>query len=78
LRQFKKSLSWWRKKKVDSRNITQIVAGICKFVADECCEVRGKFFYAKSDLGMEEKYKKLCNWRTSDLDMNDNKLSDIF
>jgi hypothetical protein len=27
---------------------------------------------------MEEKYEKLRNWRTSDLDMNDYKLPDIF
>jgi hypothetical protein len=45
---------------------------------DECCEVGGKFFYAESNLGMEEKYEKLRNWRTSDLDMNDYKLPDIF
>jgi hypothetical protein len=63
---------------VDSRNITQTVADICKFVTDECCEVGGKFFYTESDLGMEEKYKKLHKWRTSNLDMNDYKLPDIF
>jgi hypothetical protein len=77
-RQLKKTLGWWQKEKVDSRNITQTVADICKFVMDECCEVGGKFFYAESDLGMAEKYEKLCNWRTSDLDMNDYKLPDIF
>jgi hypothetical protein len=77
-RQFKKSLSWWRKEKVDSRNITQIVAGICKFVTNECCEVGRKFFYAESNLGMEEKYEKLHKWRTIDLDMSDYKLPDIF
>jgi hypothetical protein len=60
-RQLKKSLSWWWKKKVDSRNITQTVADICKFVTDECCEVGGNFFYAESDLGMKEKYEKLRN-----------------
>jgi hypothetical protein len=58
--------------------ITQTIANIYKFVTDECCHVGGSFFYTESDLGMEEKYEKLCNWRTSVLDMNDYKLSDIF
>jgi len=63
---------------VDSRNITQTVANICKFVIDECCYVGGKFFNIESELGTEEKYEKLRNWRTSDLDMNDYRLPDIF
>jgi len=63
---------------VDSRNITQTVANICKFVMDECCYVEGKFFNAESELGTEEKYEKLRKWRTSDLDMNDYRLPDIF
>ena len=62
---------------MDSRNITQTVANICKFVMDECCYVEGKFFNAESELGTE-KYEKLRNWRTSDLDMNDYRLPDIF
>jgi hypothetical protein len=76
--QLKKVISWWRKKKVDSRDITQTVADICKFVMDECCHVGGKFFYAESELATEEKYEKLRNSRTSNLDMNDYRLSDIF
>ena len=62
---------------MDSRNITQTVANICKFVMDKCCYVGGKFFNAESELGTE-KYEKLRNWRTSDLDMNDYRLPDIF
>jgi len=45
---------------------------------DECCYVEGKFFNAESELATEEKYEKLRNWRTSDLDMNDYRLPDIF
>jgi hypothetical protein len=60
-RQLKKSLEQWQKEKVDSRNITQTIADICKFVTDKCCHVGGSFFYAESDLGMEEKYEKLRN-----------------
>jgi hypothetical protein len=78
MRQLKKSLEWWWKEKVDSRNITQTVADICKFVTDECCHVGGNFFYAESELGMAEKYQRLHNWRTSELDMKDYKLLDIF
>jgi hypothetical protein len=63
---------------MDSRNITQIVADICKFVTDEYCHVSGSFFYAESELGMEEKLEKLRNWGTNDLDMNDYMLPDIF
>jgi hypothetical protein len=59
-RRLKKSQNWWRKEKVDSKNITQTVADICKFVTDECCEVGGKFFNAESELG-REKFEKLCN-----------------
>ena len=62
---------------VDNSTITQIVSDICKVVTNECCHVDGKFFYAKSELVMEEKYVKLRNWRT-DLDMNDYKLPDLF
>ena len=61
---------------MDSRSITQIVADICKFVTDECCHFGGKFFYAESELAMEEKFMKLRNWR-ADLDMNDYKLADL-
>jgi hypothetical protein len=46
---------------VDSRSITLTVGDICKFFTDECVEVGGKFFYAESELGMEEKFKKLRN-----------------
>jgi hypothetical protein len=63
---------------VDSRNITQTVVDICKFFTDEYCEVGGKFFNTESELGREEKFEKLRNWRTSDIDMNNYKLSDIF
>jgi hypothetical protein len=62
---------------VDCRNITQTIADICKCVTDDCADVGGKFFYAESELGMAEKYKRLHNWRTK-LDMKDYKLSDIF
>ena len=62
---------------VDNSTITQIVSDICKVVTDECCHVDGKFFYAESELAMEEKYVKLRNWRT-DLDLNDYKLLDLF
>ena len=65
-------------KGVDSRSISQTVANICnKFITDECCFVGGKFCYVESKLAMEEKFVKLCNWR-SDLNMNDSKLLDIF
>jgi hypothetical protein len=36
-----------------------------------------KFLLPGSELGTE-KFEKLRNWRTSDLDMNDYKLPDIF
>ena len=62
---------------VDNSTITQIVSDICKVVTDECCHIDGKFFYAESELAMEEKYVKLRNWRT-DLDLNDYKLLDLF
>ena len=62
---------------VDNSTITQILSDICKVVTDECCHIDGKFFYAESELAMEEKYMKLCNWRT-DLDLNDYKLLDPF
>ena len=62
---------------VDNSTITQIVSDICKVVTDECCHIDGKFFYAESELAMEEKYVKLRNWRT-DLNLNDYKLLDLF
>ena len=62
---------------MDSTSFTQTVTDICKFVTNECCHVGGKFFYAESEIATEEKYVKVCNWRT-DLDMNDYKLSDLF
>jgi len=62
---------------VDSTSFTQTVTDICKFVTNECCHVGGKFFYVESELAMEEKFVKVCNWRTN-LDMNDYKLSDLF
>ena len=56
-----KSQDWWQKERFDGRGITQIVADICKFVTDECCHIGGKFFYAESELAMEEKCMKLRN-----------------
>jgi len=61
---------------VDKTIINPTTADICKFVTDECCHIGGKFFYAESELAMEEKYVKLRNWRI-DLDMNNNKLPNI-
>ena len=37
----------------------------------------GDFFYAESELAMEDKFAKLRNWGT-DLDMNDYKLQELF
>ena len=76
-RQLKKSVGWWKRKRVDNSAITQTVADICKVVTDECCYVDRKFFNDESELGTEEKYLKLRNWRTY-IDMNDYKLSDLF
>ena len=75
--QLKKSLAWWKRSRVDHSTITQTISNICKFVTDECCYVDGKFFTADNELATEEKYIKLCNWRT-ELDMNDYKLPDLF
>lgn len=75
-RQLKKSIGWWRRERVDHATITQTVSNICKFVTDECCHVEGTFFYAESELAMEDKFVKLRNWRT-DLDMCDYKLPDL-
>jgi hypothetical protein len=77
-RQLKKSLNWWKKEKVDRRSITQTVADICKFVTDECGEVGVNFFYLGYKLAIDPKFEKLHNWRTSDIDMKDYTLSDIF
>ena len=63
---------------MDSRNITQTVANICKFVTEECCYVGGKFFNIESELGTEEKYVNLRHWKSDTLDMTDYKLPDIF
>ena len=38
-RQLKKSLAWWRMRKVDKKIINQTIVDICKFVTDECCSV---------------------------------------
>ena len=46
---------------MDMTIMNQTVAKIRKFVTDECCHVGGKFFYADSELAMEEKYMKLRN-----------------
>ena len=61
---------------MDKTIINPTTADICKFVTDGCCHIGGKFFYAESELAMEEKYVKLRNWRI-DLDMNNNKLPNI-
>ena len=65
------------KEMIEQRAIMQTIADICKFVTDQCCHVDGQFFYTGSELA-REKFEKLRNWRTSSLDMNDYKLSDIF
>ena len=75
-RQLKKSIAWWRKSRVDKASINQTVSNICKFVTDECCHVRGTYFYAESELATDDKFMKLRNWR-ADLDMNDYKLADL-
>jgi hypothetical protein len=63
---------------VDRKSITRTVADICKFVMDECGEAGGKFFYMGSELAIDPKFERLCNWRTSGIDMNDYTLPDIF
>jgi hypothetical protein len=63
---------------VDRKSITRTVADICKFVTDECGEVGGKFFYLGSEYARDPKFERLRNWRTSDIDMKDYVLLDIF
>jgi hypothetical protein len=48
------------------------------FVTNECGEAGGKFFYMGSELAIDPKFERLCNWRTSGIDMNDYTLPDIF
>lgn len=63
---------------MDDRSITDIVSDICKFTLDQCCEVRGEFFNAESELGMEEKFAALHHYRTSSLNINDYMFPELF
>jgi hypothetical protein len=74
----KKSMNWWRKERITHRTITQTVAGICKFVTNECCHVDGTFFNKTSELATAEKYEKLHYWRNGELEMKDYKLPNLF
>ena len=62
--------------KGDKTSINQIISDICKFVTDECCHVGGTCFYDENELATDNKFVRLCNWRTQ-LNMKDYKLPEL-
>jgi len=56
-RQLQKSQTWWENQTIDQMTVTQTVADIFKFVADQCCHVDGQFFYTGSELARDEKFR---------------------
>ena len=56
--------------------MNQTISDICKFATDAYCQVEGTCFYAESELATDDKFVKLCNWRTQ-LNMKDCKLPEL-